>query len=91
VVAAKDTRDRILRTVPALVRSGGLGSLTFDAVARRLGISKQAVLYWFPRKEDLLAAVAIPWIRDEARAALAAVENAPDTAAAVQAFVRYVA
>ena len=91
MAAAKDTREKILRTAAALVRSGGLGSLTFDAVARRLGVSKQAVLYWFPKKEDLIAAVAIPWIRDEARAALAAVEGAPDTAAAVRAFVRDVA
>ena len=33
MAAAKDTREKILRTAAALVRSGGLGSLTFDAVA----------------------------------------------------------
>lgn len=82
-----NTRQRILDEAKALVRSGGPAALTFDAVARRLGVSKQAVLYWFPRKEDLLVSVAIPALRDEAQAALSAMVAAPDSAAAVRGFV----
>lgn len=85
------TRQKILETARALIRSGGPGNLTFDAVARRLGISKQAVLYWFPRKEDLVAGVAVPLLREEAQAALSAMKAAPNPSAAVSAFVKAVA
>jgi AcrR family transcriptional regulator len=86
-----DTRQKILKIAADLVRSGGLSRLTFDAVAKRLGLSKQAVIYWFPKKEDLIAAIAVPALREEAEAALSAMRAAGDDIAAVRAFVRAVA
>lgn len=85
------TRQRILEVAAELLGSGGLSKLTFDAVAKRLGVSKQAVIYWFPKKEDLISAVAVPAMREEAEAALSAMKAAPDEAEAVRAFVRTVA
>lgn len=85
------TREKILTIAADLMRSGGPGKLTFDAIARRLGLSKQAVIYWFPKKDDLIGAVAVPAMRDEAEAALAVMKAAPDEAEAVRAFVRTVA
>lgn len=82
-----DTRRKIVEAASDIVRSGGPGDLTFDAVAKRLGLSKQAVLYWFPRKEDLIAGVALPALRDEAQAGLAAMEDTVDAHAAVAAFI----
>lgn len=86
-----ETRRNILSAAQDIVLQGGLASLTFDAVAKRLGLSKQAVIYWFPRKEDLLAAVAVPMLRDEATAAVMAMRDEPDHAAAVRVFVTTVA
>lgn len=86
-----DTREKILTAAKAIVSAGGAGKLTFDAVARQLGITKQAVIYWFPRKEDLVAGVAVPALREEAETALRAMKAAPDEIEAVRAYVRAVA
>lgn len=86
-----NTRQRILDTATELLGSGGLRQLTFDAVAKRLGVSKQAVIYWFPTKEDLIGAVAVPAMREQADAALSAMQAAPDDAEAIRAFVKTVA
>lgn len=85
------SRQKILDTAAELLSGGGLRKLTFDAVAKSLGISKQAVIYWFPTKEDLIGAVAIPVMREQAEAALSAMKAAPDDAEAIRAFVRTVA
>lgn len=86
-----DTRERILQAARRLVRGGGPSALTFDAVAGKLGISKQAVIYWFPKKDDLIAAVAGPSMADEAQAAISALAAESDDAEAVRAYLRAVA
>ena len=88
MAGASSTRQKILEIAAELLGSGGLSKLTFEAVAKRLGVSKQAVLYWFPKKQDLIGAVAVPVMRAEAEAALSAMKAAPDAAEAVRAFVR---
>jgi AcrR family transcriptional regulator len=88
---ARDTRRKILKVAAELLGSGGLGKLTFDAVAKRVGVSKQAVIYWFPKKEDLIGAVAVPAMRQEAEAALSAMKATPNEAEAIRSFVRTVA
>lgn len=52
-----DTRDRVLDA--ALVSFGGPGfeATSLDAIAADLGLSKQAILYYFPSKQALLDAV----------------------------------
>lgn len=70
-----ETRARILAAARAILGEGGPRALTFDAVAARLGISKQAVIYWFPTKAHLGAAIALPGLREEAEAVIAAARD----------------
>jgi AcrR family transcriptional regulator len=85
------TRKKILTAAAEIARVQGPSALTFDAVARELGISKQAVIYWFRTKEDLVSAVALPALREEADAAVEAVRDAQDGADAIRRFVRAIA
>ncbi|MCC5976354.1 MAG: TetR/AcrR family transcriptional regulator [Rubellimicrobium sp.] len=87
---SSDTRDRILETAAALVSGGGLEAVTFDAVAARLGVTKQAVIYWFPSKVALLSALALPGLRGEARVAIEAAAGASCPAETARAVVRAV-
>ena len=85
-------QEKIIREAQGLVRRGGLRALTYDALAARLGVSKQAVLYWFPKKPLLLAALAEPAFAAEAEAVEAAVRQAGPgqaVAAAVQGIVEF--
>ncbi len=50
-------RDAVLDAAEAIVTELGSGSLTFDEVARRAGVSKGGVLYCFPSKRELVAAM----------------------------------
>ena len=85
-----DTPTEILSIARALVREGGPAALTFDAIARRLGRSKQAVLYWYPSRSALLAALYLPWLEAESEVAERAVADSR-AGDAVAAFVRAVA
>jgi AcrR family transcriptional regulator len=82
-----DTRTRILRIGTAILAEDGLAGLSFDTIARRLGKSKQAVLYWFPSKQELLGALYLPWLAEESRAAADALEGVDGPDAAIAAFV----
>jgi len=59
----RNTGDSILKIAREIMASEGLAAVSFDAIARRLGRSKQAVLYWYPTKHDLLTALFLPWLR----------------------------
>ena len=83
-----DTREQILEATTALFGASGLEAVTFDAVAARLGVTKQAVIYWFPSKVALLSALALPGLRDEARVAIDAATEASCPADAARAVVR---
>jgi AcrR family transcriptional regulator len=85
------TKERIVLAAQRILSEGGIASLSFDAIARALGVSKQAVLYWFPSKPDLLAELFVGWVRQEAEVALAALEGASTPPQAIAAFVRAVA
>lgn len=50
-------RDAILDAAEAIVTEMGAGRLTFDEIARRAGVSKGGVLYCFPGKQELVAAM----------------------------------
>lgn len=86
-----NTGEQILSIARDILASDGLGAMSFDATARRLGRSKQAVLYWYPNKRALLAALYLPWLEAEAAAAIGALRGVTDAAAAVDGFVRAVA
>jgi AcrR family transcriptional regulator len=85
---ATETRDQILSIAHRLLVAEGLSALSFDAIARRLGRSKQAVLYWFPTRQDLLAALFLPALQAEAEAVTVALDGAEDRPAAIARFVR---
>ncbi len=68
----QDRRDAILTAARKIVRRHGPDALTFDAVADAVGISKQAVLYWYPNKARLIEAIVRPALEAEAAAALGA-------------------
>jgi len=85
------TSEQILAVAHELLVSEGLGAVSFDAIARRIGRSKQAVLYWFPNKQELMAAMFVPWLAAEADVAVSAVVNAQSRSAAIDAFVRAIA
>jgi len=85
------TKDQILEIARGILASEGLGAVSFDAIARRLGRSKQAVLYWYPTKHDLLAAMFLPWLEAEADVATRSVGEATGRSQAIGAFVRAIA
>ena len=85
-----DTKDEILRISERLLAERGVGGLSFDEIARRLGKTKQAVLYWFPSKPALLTAMYLPWLAEEASAVEAALRDASNEREAVDSFVKAV-
>lgn len=77
-----NTAGRILDEARAIVRDIGPDKLTFDAIAERVGITKQAVIYWFPNKARLVEALVRPALEAEATAGKIALGTnlAPDVA-----------
>lgn len=88
---SKDTKAQILTIARELLASEGLAAVSFDAIARRLRMTKQAVLYWYSTKHDLLAAMFLPWLEAEAETAVRSVSDATTRDEAIAAFVRAVA
>jgi len=54
---AADTRDRILDALEKLLLDSGVAQVTLEGVAAEAGVSKGGLLYHFPSKEALLAAM----------------------------------
>lgn len=52
-----ETRQALLDAATRVVRDGGAAGLTLEAVARSAGVSKGGLLYHFPTKEALIAAM----------------------------------
>lgn len=84
-------RIQILTIAREILAAEGLGAISFDAIARRLGRSKQAVLYWFPTKRDLLSGMFLPMLQAESETAVDALTNAKDKDEAITCFIRAVA
>jgi AcrR family transcriptional regulator len=53
----RHSRDDLLDAAVDVVLDDGLGGLTFASVSRRLRIADRTVVYYFPTKSDLVAAV----------------------------------
>jgi len=85
------TNQKILTIAREILVSDGLGAVSFDAIARRLELSKQAVLYWYPSKRDLLAAMFLPWLNAETETAEGAVSKAMNRDQAISSFVQAIA
>ena len=67
--------ESILDAARGIVRDSGPDKLTFDAVATRVGVSKQAVIYWFPNKARLVEALVRPALEAEAAAGKSALRK----------------
>lgn len=87
----ENTKVKILSAAREILAKDGLDAVSFGAVARRIGHSKQAVLYWYPNKHALLNAMFLPWLSAEADAAETAVSEATNNDDAIATFVRAVA
>ncbi|WP_101811086.1 TetR/AcrR family transcriptional regulator [Hoeflea halophila] len=72
-MTATDTHERILEVARQLLSEGGVSAITFDGIARKIGHSKQAVLYWYPNKRALLTGLLFPWFQLEVDCALDAI------------------
>lgn len=59
-----DTRSRILRTALDLFSARGYQRTALREIAERLQLTKAAILYHFPSKEELLAALVEPLLVD---------------------------
>ena len=68
----KHSHDEILTAAVDEAFAGGLSALTFARVARRAGTSDRIVVYYFPSKDELIAAV-LAALGVRLQAALAAV------------------
>lgn len=82
-----DTAARILSAARDIVRKSGPDSLTFDAVAAQVGISKQAVLYWYPNKARLIEALVRPALEAESAAGRAAIARTASPSQAIRAYI----
>ncbi|MBC6457001.1 TetR family transcriptional regulator [Actinomadura sp. HBU206391] len=59
-----DTRARILRVALDLFAARGYHATSIREIAEKLDLTKTAVLYHFPSKKDILAALAEPMLTD---------------------------
>ena len=81
----------ILDEARKFVRENGPDKLTFDAVANRVGVSKQAVIYWFPNKARLIEGLVRPALEAEAAAGKSAIRRDSTPEEATRAFVQALA
>lgn len=82
-----ETAARILAAAMEIVKADGPDQLTFDAVATRVGVSKQAVLYWFPNKARLIEALVRPALEAESAAGKGAISKNLTSSEAIRAFI----
>ena len=84
------TRARILDAALDLFGRRGFEAVSLDEIAAVVGVTKQTVLYWFPSKDELLAAV-VDWSANELAVSVgAAVQQAGSGFEVVEAVVRAV-
>ncbi|CAM5617523.1 hypothetical protein SAVIM338S_05748 [Streptomyces avidinii] len=72
-----DTRRQILRVSLELFGARGFHDTSLREIAGRVGVSKPAVLYHFPGKADILAALLEPMLRDLTAALARAADAGP--------------
>jgi len=82
------SRDAIVQHAQRIVAERGTAALTFQALAAALGVSKQAIIYWYPSKWELVRDVSLPALKAEADATIEAVREARSAPEAIERFVR---
>jgi AcrR family transcriptional regulator len=77
---AEDAREAIRDAAVELFVAGGYGATSLEDIARQVGLTRQAALYHFKTKEELLRSVVDPYL-DEVTALLDPIElSDPPTA-----------
>jgi AcrR family transcriptional regulator len=82
------SRDEILVATREVLDAVGVPGLTLEAVARRLGVTKQALYYYFKSKDELLFEVVIGELAGCAQVMHDACAEAEDGPAALEALIR---
>lgn len=82
------TRELIVEHARRIVAAHGTAGLTFQALAGALGVSKQAIIYWYPNKWGLVRDFSLPELKAEADVLIAAVAPATSGAEAMNGFIR---
>ena len=82
------SREAILDTAARLISETGAASMTFQTLGDRLGVSKQAIIYWFPSKADLARELVIPALELEADAVIVALRRVKSARRAIELFLR---
>lgn len=85
--AGTKTSERILEAALRSFGTTGIDGTSLDALARDLGVTKQAILYWYPSKEALLDAV-IGFSADELQRRFAKAIETGEGFARIEAVVR---
>ncbi|SDG26935.1 TetR/AcrR family transcriptional regulator [Pseudonocardia oroxyli] len=80
-------REQLIAVTVDLVAEHGRRGLSLQRIADAAGISKAAVLYYFPSKDAVVAAAYDTVISDLVAHVGAAVEAAPDAATAIEAYL----
>jgi len=71
-----ETRERVLDAALELFGEHGVGGTSLQMIADRLGVTKAAVYYLFPAKEDIVVAVLQP-LFDQLSGVVEAARNEP--------------
>lgn len=82
------TREAILETAARIISQTGAASLTFQTLGETLGVTKQAIIYWFPSKSDLARELIVPALELEADAVVAALRRVKTARKAIDVFLR---
>jgi len=82
------TREAILKTAARIISETGEGSLTFQTLGETLGVTKQAIIYWFPSKSDLTRELILPALQLEADAVVSALTRIKTSRKAIEVFLR---
>jgi AcrR family transcriptional regulator len=82
------TREAILEAAAKIISETGAASLTFQTLGETLGVTKQAIIYWFPSKSDLARDLIVPALELEADAVVAALRRVKTARKAIEVFLR---
>jgi AcrR family transcriptional regulator len=82
------SREEIVDAARRVLLRVGLAAITLDAVAREVGLTKAALYYYFPSKDDLLFEIIYGAVEAQSRAVHDAVAQAKDGGEALRAIIR---
>ena len=71
-----DTRERILEAAVEVIREVGYGNFSVQKVARRAGVYQGNITYYWPRRRDLVLALALRVIEDYRSTCLTSLDGA---------------